>query len=47
MIYITETEDDLMKTLMVEIHAAEGGADSQLLTQDLARAYERFFARKG
>lgn len=36
-----------MKTLTVEIHAAEGGADAKLLTQDLARAYERFFVRKG
>jgi protein subunit release factor A len=31
----------------IEIHAAEGGTDSKLLVADLARAYERFFARKG
>ena len=32
---------------LIEIHAAEGGDDAKLLTADLARAYERFFAAKG
>ncbi len=36
-----------MMTRILEIHAAEGGSDSKLLTADLARAYEQFFARKG
>jgi protein subunit release factor A len=32
---------------IIEIHAGEGGDDAKLLTRDLARAYERFFIRKG
>lgn len=36
-----------MMTRIVEIHAAEGGSDAKLLTSDMARAYERFFDRKG
>lgn len=35
----------MIRTL--EIHAAEGGADSKLLVADFARAYERFFVRRG
>ena len=34
-------------TKIVEIHAAEGGDDAKLLTADLAKAYQRFFAGKG
>jgi protein subunit release factor A len=32
---------------IIEIHAAEGGDDAKLLTADLAKAYQRFFDRKG
>lgn len=31
----------------LEIHAAEGGADSQLLVQDLADIYTKMFSRFG
>jgi protein subunit release factor A len=32
---------------ILEIHAAEGGADSQLLVQDLAAIYTKLFGRFG
>jgi len=36
-----------MEKVTIEIHAAEGGDDAKLLTADLARAYQKFFAAKG
>ena len=33
--------------MIVEIRAAEGGADSQLFVKDLANAYAKLFVRKG
>ena len=39
--------EELQMIRILEIHAAEGGTDAKLLTADFARAYERFFARKG
>ncbi len=32
---------------VLEVRAAEGGADAQLFASDLAGAYLRLFARKG
>lgn len=32
---------------IIEIRAAEGGADAQLFVQDLANAYARLSVRKG
>lgn len=32
---------------VIELRAAEGGADAQLLVGDLLQAYLRLFARKG
>jgi hypothetical protein len=36
-----------MKSIIVEVRAAEGGIDSKKLTEDLAGAYVRRCARKG
>ncbi len=36
-----------MQTLILEIRAAEGGADAQLFTQDLAASYGKLFAKFG
>ena len=35
-----------MSKVTVEIRAGEGGADSLLFAEDLARAYERLASRK-
>lgn len=32
---------------LIEIRAAEGGADSQLFVKDLSNAYAKLFVRKG
>lgn len=32
---------------LIEVRAAEGGADSQLFVKDLIAAYTRLFDRKG
>lgn len=32
---------------IIEISAAEGGADSRLFVEDLANSYEKLFIRKG
>lgn len=32
---------------VLEIRAAEGGEDSKLLVNDLAKAYQRYFSRVG
>lgn len=32
---------------IIEIRAAEGGADSQIFVSDLANAYAKLFVRKG
>lgn len=36
-----------MNTLVLEIRAAEGGADSQIFVGDLYRAYQKMFAKLG
>lgn len=36
-----------MKSVIVEVRAAEGGIDSKQLAEDLAGAYVRRCARKG
>jgi protein subunit release factor A len=32
---------------IMEIHAAEGGADARLLVGDMSKAYCKFFDKKG
>lgn len=47
MLVLKSNKEKVMQSKIIQIHAAEGGADSQMFVADLAQAYLKLSTRKG